>query len=156
MLSLYGIKSMFGRTFSAIMACAMILFISFGLGYNELTVLCMRSDGHVALEASFNGKCISSSGSRSHQDHRTSPENIISSHDDHCGSCTDIPLTLTLSLKNNNHHGDTVFQRYISDVKTISSQSPLVTTAFVIKAKPAHPPSADSVLRCLSTVIHLI
>ena len=156
MLLLHGKKTIFGRTVSALLACAMILIITFGLGFNELTVLCMRSDGNVALEASFNGKCINDSDSHSHPDQRPSPENTISSPDDHCGACIDIPFTLTLSLTNNSHHEDTVFQRNISDVETVSSQTLPVTTALVVKAKPAHPPSADIALFCLSTVIHLM
>ena len=156
MLSSHGKLSMFRRMFSVVLACVMMLLLSFSMGYNELTVLCMRSNGNVALEASVNGKCINSSGSHSHPDHGPTPENIISSHEDHCGACTDIPLTLTLSLKNNTHHEVTVFPKKISDVATVSSQTLPVTAAFAIKAKPAPPPSADIALCCLSTVIHLV
>ena len=142
--------------FSAVLVYTMILFITFGLGYNELIVLCMRSDGHVALEASFNGKCINCSDSHSHPDHWPSSENAISSPDDNSGACTDIPLSLTLSLTNNGHYGDTVFQSYISDIVTVSFQTHPTTTALVDKAKPSHPPPADIALCCLSTVIHLL
>ena len=53
-------------------------------------VICIEEDGHVEVEAANNGVCTSSSDELSKRTASSSPQ----LDEDHCGTCTDIPISI--------------------------------------------------------------
>ena len=135
---------------------ALLVYLIVGLRGMEHAVLCFGSDGHVAVEASQNGRCINFSASSSHRDPQTSSGNTISSAGSHCVGCTDIPLSINNNIKKVIFVKKYVPQKEITSLVGFSYISPLSELFLADKIFLKHPPFMNLALNTLRTVIYLI
>ncbi len=150
------LKSMYNRYKKTSILFVLLAFISYGLIEIEHAVLCFGSDGHVAVEASLNGRCINVSVSPSQSTPRTSSENTITPTDNHCGACIDIPLLIKCYLKNAVLNKNTKSKKEMAVHEGFSANSPTIKSILTDTDTLVFPPLINVVLSCLSTVIRLI
>ncbi len=134
---------------------SLLIYVLAGVVGAEAMVLCIGTNGHIAIEALSGGLC-SESQDVSNGTASPSTINSPSPSQDHCGPCVDFPI-LT---------GDG--QPYLASVQYASAQnlsglhaiseSPTVIFSDIatINLLPVPPPSADTRLTSLRTVILLI
>ena len=132
------------------------MYLIIGMRCMEHTVLCFGSDGHVAEEASQNGRCINFSASSSPGNPRTSSGNTISSTGGRCVECIDIPLSINNNIKQVIPVKNYVPQKEITSPVDFSYTSPPSGIILTDKIFPKHSPFMNLALNALRTVIYQI
>jgi len=117
-------------------------------------VLCIGTDGHVALEVSINGRCTDTHAFASEHAEVTIARTIT--EEDHCGSCIDlaifVPLNAQLYLVPAN---DGLIQPTVSSFALVTH--PKSTSAILPLTHPQHlSPFINPTLIALRTTILLI
>lgn len=112
-------------------------------------VACIGADGHQEIEISSMGNCFSCLGA---DDHDLAPSETTPDVD-HCGDCTDIPLTILYAYVKSKTH-----DFYVQAVVQSSFERPILTAERDASDPTAlpNPPPVQTVLASLRTIILLI
>jgi hypothetical protein len=139
------------RSFQSIITVLLSVFLLLP-GQGMGTVLCIKANGHIALEIAHKGRCATFSEHST----QTLPHTDHSDHSDRCGPCIDVSLSAS---KNDD-------QPLLSAPSSLPKpEAPLfvlvpfivaVHTAFPLRDFHAQPPLLASTLVALRTVVLLL
>jgi len=128
-----------------------LTYLLSGMGVAARTVLCIGTDGHVAIEFAEDGICTSFSGENADNSSTGLAAQPTVPTNRHCGSCIDIPLGTGEVAKQ-----PVVHRKSLSADVYLVTESRLVAvgsrTAYACRTTAEAPSSTNWTLTCLRTV----